>query len=124
MTNAASRPETSSAQASGPTDLAAWLGSEIGLLERRLQGQGPMCRLDRQATGAVALKADEGRYALLRRVARLLERGEPLSRALEAEAAKSAALLASDSAVARDPLWRAYHEAVLAAIAQLRERLG
>lgn len=89
-----------------------------------MHAQGPMCRLDRQAAGAAALKADEGRYALLRRAVRLLERGEPLAPALEADAAKSTALLAEASAVARDPLWRAYHEAVLDALAQLRQRLG
>lgn len=111
------------AGSAGASDLAAWLAAEIALLEMRLQGQGPMCRLDRQAGGAAALKADEGRYALLRRAARVLERAEPLTPVLEAEASRSAALLESSSAVAGDPLWRAYHQAVLTAVAQLREQL-
>jgi hypothetical protein len=122
VTNAALPPDFLPAGAAAERDPAAWLAGEIVQLELRLQGQGPMCRIDRQASGAAGLKADEGRYALLRRAARLLERAEPLAPALDAEAAKSQALLAGDSAVGRDPLWRAYHEAVLAAIAQLRER--
>jgi hypothetical protein len=120
--NAALPPDFLPAGPSGEPNPAAWLAGEIAQLELRLQGQGPMCRIDRQAGTALGLKADEGRYALLRRAARWLERGEDLASALAAEAAKSQALLASDSAVGRDPLWRAYHEAVLAAIAQLREQ--
>jgi hypothetical protein len=56
-------------------DLDDWLATEIGLVETRLQGQGPVCQLDRQGASPPSLKEAEGRYFVLRRAARLIELG-------------------------------------------------
>lgn len=95
------------------------LAEEIARLESRLQAQGPICQLDRQRATPAALKADEGRLALLRRALRLLERGQALT-ALDAEARKAEAFLAPDSALASDPIWRAYYQGVLSALEDVR----
>lgn len=98
-----------------------WLADEIAQLEARLQGQGPVCQLDRQQASPPSLKADEGRYAMLRRAMRLRERGDAIP-VLQAEAAKARAFLNGDAGLARDPVWRAYHAAVLAAVEELLRR--
>lgn len=102
-------------------ELQRWLAAEIARLEARLQGQGPVCQLDRQNASPPSLKADEGRYAVLRRAVRLNERVDAVP-ALQAEAAKAQAFLDSDTGLGRDPVWRAYHAAVLAAVEELLRR--
>ena len=95
-----------------------WLSVEIAALEASLQGQGPTCQLDRQHATPASLKQTEGRYAILRRAARLLELGQSLA-TLDSEAHKARTALASNQGLARDPAWRAYFTGVLGAMADL-----
>ncbi len=104
-------------------DMNAWLSIEIATLETRLQGSGPTCQLDRQHASPPSLKETEGRYFILRRAARLLERGESFA-VLVAEADKARALLAAGEGVAKDPTWAAYFNGVLRAVEDLQQQLG
>lgn len=99
-------------------DLDDWLTEEIGLVEARLRGQGPVCQLDRQGASPPNLKEAEGRYFVLRRAARLIELGQPLQ-ALDAEAEKAHAFLGADMGLARTPAWAAYFMGVLDAVEDL-----
>lgn len=107
----------------GPASLAGWLAAELAAVEGRLQGRGPTCQLDRRRASPPSLKALEGRYFILRRAARLLERGRPLD-ALATEGDKARAFLQPGSERARDPQWAAYFEGVLGALADLEQAGG
>jgi hypothetical protein len=100
-----------------------WLSIEIANIEAALQGLGPTCQLDRQRASPPSLKETEGRYFILRRAARLLERGEPLA-LLVAEADKARIFLSSGEGLARDPTWVAYFTGVLRAVEDLQRQLG
>lgn len=104
-------------------DTRIWLSIEIANIEAALQGLGPTCQLDRQRASPPGLKETEGRYFILRRAVRLLERGEPLA-VLVAEADKARAFLATGEGVARDRTWVAYFTGVLGAVADLQQQLG
>lgn len=100
-------------------DLSEWLTREIEAVEARLQGHGPVCQLDRKGESQPPLKHAEGRYFVLRRAARLLERGESLD-TLEGEYQKARAFARTASGIAADPVWAAYFRGVLEAVEQLR----
>lgn len=100
-------------------DLSEWLAREIEAVEARLQGHGPVCQLDRKGESPPPLKQAEGRYFVLRRAARLLERGEGLG-ALEGEYQKARAFAEAGGGIAADPVWAAYFRGVLEAVEQLR----
>jgi hypothetical protein len=100
-------------------DMSEWLAREIAAVEARLQGHGPMCQLDRKGASPPSLKESEGRYAVLRRAARLLARGDGLD-ALEDEYQRAQAFTQGGSAVASDPVWTAYFRGVREAVEQLR----
>lgn len=104
-------------------DLNTWLPVEIFEVEARLQGSGPTCQLDRQGASPPGLKEAEGRYFVLRRAARLLERGESLQ-ALSAETDKARAFLAADEGLARNRSWAAYFKGVLEAAKELEQQAG
>jgi len=106
-----------------PTDLTTWLAAEVADIEARLQGAGPTCQLDRQRASPPSLKAQEGRYFVLRRAARLIELGQS-PQALGAEADKARAFLSADEGLARVEVWVAYHKAVLEAVEELRRHAG
>lgn len=101
-------------------DTQTWLSIEIAHVEAALQGQGPTCQLDRKHATPPSLKETEGRYAILRRARRLMERGESLI-ALAAEADKARAFIASGEGVVRDPAWLAYFKGVLRAVEDLQQ---
>lgn len=100
-------------------DLSEWLTREIEAVEARLHGHGPVCQLDRKGESPPPLKEAEGRYFVLRRAARLLERGESLD-ALESEYQKAQGFTRADGAIAADPVWLAYFRGVLEAVEQMR----
>lgn len=102
--------------------LNEWLAGELAAVEARLQGHGPVCQLDRKGESPPSLKESEGRYFVLRRAARLLERGENLD-ALESEYRKAQAFVRGGGAVAADPVWAAYFRGVLKAVEELRGRV-
>ncbi len=104
-------------------DMTIWVSKEIASVEATLQGQGPTCQLDRQRASPPSLKETEGRYFILRRAARLLERGETLT-GLAAEANKARAFLAAADGVVRDPAWAAYFKGVLKAVENLQQHTG
>ncbi|MDO9165039.1 MAG: hypothetical protein Q7U13_02935 [Rhodoferax sp.] len=104
-------------------DTKTWLSIEIANVEAALQGLGPTCQLDRQHASPPSLKETEGRYFILRRATRLMERGESFVE-LVAEANKARALLAAGEGVARDPKWAAYFKGVLRAVEDLQQRAG
>ena len=87
----------------------------------RLQGTGPTCWVDRQGASLPSLKEDEGRYFVLRRVARSLELGQLLS-ALAPEAEKARAFLAVDEGSARNRAWAANVKGVLEAVEALKRQ--
>jgi hypothetical protein len=104
-------------------DTRMWLSIEIGNIEAALQGLGPTCQLDRQRASPPSLKETEGRYFILRRAARLLERGEPLA-VLAAEADKARTFLSSGEGLAKDLTWVAYFTGVLRAVDDLQRQRG
>lgn len=108
-------------------DLQEWLTLELAQVEAAQQGGAPICQLDRLGNTPPALKRLEGRAFVLRRAARLIERGEGLER-LRAEADKARLFLGPTLAADGTPgpdrsaLWQAYFEAVLEAVEQLLSR--
>lgn len=104
-------------------ELHDWLTTEVALVEARLQGQAPVCQLDRLGASPPSLKEAEGRYFVLRRAARLLELGQPLQ-ALAAEADKARAFLAVKDGPARNRAWAAYFKGVLDAVEELGRQRG
>ena len=105
-------------------DPRSWLQAELAAVEAELQGQGPTCRLDRTRSTPPPLKYSEGRYAMLRRAARLLERGEGLAPLAEEGARAAAQLAAGPRGLAADRAWAAYLEGVRDTVAALGERFG
>jgi hypothetical protein len=106
-----------------PMELSTWLSAEIDRIEALLQGSAPTCQLDRQQASPPSLKEREGRYFVLRRTLRLLERHQPLQ-GLTEEADKARAALAADSGLARNAAWAAYFKGVLGAVADVQARAG
>lgn len=104
-------------------ELSTWLSAEIDRIEAQMQGSAPTCQLDRKRASPPSLKEREGRYFVLRRAARLLERAQPL-RALADEADKAKAFLAADAGLARNVAWAAYFKGVLDAVTDVQARAG
>ena len=104
-------------------ELSTWLSAEIDRIEAQMQGSTPTCQLDRQRASPPSLKEREGRYFVLRRAARLLERAQPLQTSTD-EADKAKAFLAADAGLARSPAWAAYFKGVLGTVEDVQARAG
>ena len=104
-------------------DTKTWLTMEIATIEAALQNQGATCQLDRQHASLPSLKETEGRYFILRRAARLLERGESFDDLAE-EANKARAFLSAGGGLANDRTWVAYYTGVLGAVQELQQQVG